>query len=130
MSSYRHKKFFDCAYSVALSGPGVGGRNRHTFKLGAVIVDRKRVVMARFNCLKTHTKLRSYSPWPYLHAESYAILSLGLENCNNKTMYVVRVRSDGSIGLALPCSSCMALIKAVGIREVFYSTYEGYETWK
>jgi deoxycytidylate deaminase len=123
----KHSRFLEAAYAVALAGPGVGGRSGKSFRLGAVIVDRRRVLMARHNCLKTHTKLSSYSPWPFLHAESYAILSLGLENCEGKSLYVVRVQRDGKLGIAKPCHSCNRLIKDVGIANVYYSTYEGFD---
>ncbi len=122
-----HKKYLDAAYAVALAGKGAGGKTG--YRLGAVIVNKKKIEAAKFNCLKTNPKLCKYFPYPYLHAEAHAILSLGLDNCCNKSLYVVRILRDNSWALAKPCSSCAQLIKDVGIKEVFFSTSEGYERY-
>ena len=124
----KNQRFFDAAYAVALAAPGVGGKKHNNFRLGAIIVDKqKRVVSARFNSLKTHPKLIKYFQWPYCHAEAHAIVSLGLDNCINKSLYVVRIYRNNHLALAKPCNSCLALIKAVGIVKVFYSTHDGYK---
>lgn len=120
-----HRKFLEAAYAVALAGPGAGGKTG--YRLGAVIVNKKRIETAKFNCLKTNPKLCKYFSYPYLHAEAHAILSLGLDNCCHKTIYVVRILRDGTQALAKPCSSCFQLIKDVGIKEIYYSTTGGYE---
>lgn len=124
----RHKRYFDAAYAVALAGPGVGGKNNNRFRLGSVIVDERRhIVAARYNCLKSHPKLVKYFKWPFCHAEAYAILSLGLDNCQGKSLYVIRLYRNNEIALAKPCSSCMALIVSVGISVVYYSTSTDYQ---
>lgn len=120
-----HKKFLSAAYAVALAGPGAGGKTG--YRLGAVIVHKKRIEVAKFNCLKSHPKLCKYYEYPYLHAEGNAILSLGLDNCFGKTIYVARALRDGSLALAKPCSSCLKLIKAVGLKSIYYSTNNGFE---
>lgn len=126
-----HKRFLDTAYAVALAGNGVGGKTGKNFRLGSVIVNRHRVIeAARYNVLKTHPKLLQHYQWPYLHAEAHAILSLGLDNCMGKTLYVVRVLRDNSWALAKPCNSCMSLIKEVGIKSIYYSVSgDNYESW-
>lgn len=123
-----HTKYFQAAYAVALAGSGAGGKNG--YRLGAVIVNKKRIEAARFNCLKSHPKLCKYFQYPYLHAEAHAILSLGLSNCENKSIYVARVLRDGSWALAKPCKDCQRLISDVGIKEVYYSTNKGFEYYE
>lgn len=123
----KHKRFFDAAFAVALAAPGVGGKNKNNFRLGCVIVDKQRIVASRYNSLRTHPKLTKYFQWPYLHAEAHAIISLGLDNCVNKHLYVARIHRNNQLALAKPCSGCRALIKAVGISIVFYSTETGFQ---
>lgn len=128
----KHYRFFMAAYAVALASPGVGGKDKNRFRLGAVIVDKQRhIVSARFNILKTHPQLSKYYTWPYLHAEAYAILSLGLYNCVDTDIYVVRILRNNSLALSKPCDGCMKLIKDVGIKNIYYSTENGYnhESW-
>ncbi len=123
-----HRRFFDAAYAVAIASPGVGGKNHNRFRLAAVIVDsHKRILAARHNQLKTHPKLCKYFPWPYCHAEAYAILSLGMDNCLDKSIYVIRVYRNNEIALAKPCQYCMELIKEVGIKNIYYTTHDGYK---
>lgn len=123
-----HHKYIQAAYAVALAGKGAGGKTG--YRLGAVIVNKKKIEAAKFNCLKSHPKLCKYYPYPYLHAEAHAILSLGLDNCCNKTLYVVRVLRNGQLALAKPCNSCLTLIKDVGLKEIYYSTSEGFERYE
>lgn len=118
-------KYIQAAKAVALSSPGAGGKNG--YRLGAVIVNRHTIEAAKFNCLKSHPKLCKHFEYPYLHAEAHAILSLGLFSCLNKTMYVVRVKRDGSYAMAKPCKSCQKLIQEVGIKDVYYSTSNSIE---
>lgn len=122
-----HKKYLEAAYAVAIAGGGVGGKTGKNFRLGSVIVNKKKIEVAKFNCLKTHPKLCKYYSYPYLHAEANCILSLGLDNCEDKIIYVARVLRDGSQALAKPCSSCYQLIKDVGIREIYYTTPNGFQ---
>lgn len=121
----KHRRFLDAAYTAALASPGTRG-NRSSFRLGAIIVAKKRILAAKYNSLKTHPKLARFYQYAYLHAESCAILSLGLANCSGTNMYVVRIKRDNSRALAKPCDECMKLIRYVGIKKVIYSIEEGF----
>lgn len=123
--SKNHNRYINAAYSVALASPGAGGKNRNRFRLGAVLVDRKRIVAAKYNSLKTHPMMGFFYAYPYLHAEAATIFSYGIDNCYGSTLYVVRIKRDNSLGLAKPCSSCEKLIKLAGVKQVIYSTNEG-----
>lgn len=116
----KHKKFFEAAYAVALSGPGCGGTVG--FRLGAVIVKKGKILTAKYNCLKTHPKLFYRYQFPFLHAESHAIMALGMDNCVNAIMYVVRITRNNELAMAKPCKECQKLIKDVGIKKVYYTT--------
>lgn len=48
------------------------------------------------------------------------------EDLSRASIYVYRQLKDGSLGMCRPCKACMALIKNLGIRKVYYTTYDGY----
>lgn len=119
----RNYKYFQAAYTAAISSPGAGINN---FKHGAVIVYKKDILAARFNCRKTHPKLLRFSDWPFLHAESHAIIAAGIDNCNDAAMYVVRILKNKHIALSKPCKSCQSLLTLAGINDIFYTIDQGY----
>ena len=41
-------------------------------------------------------------------------------------IYTHRRRANGSLSMARPCPSCMALIKDLGIKKIWYTTEDGY----
>jgi deoxycytidylate deaminase len=115
------KKGFNYAYVAALSSSGVGGRKHCNFRLGAVICDGSIPVAAGFNSYKTHPFLATRTPYPCIHAESACLLKLGMDNSQGKNLFVVRIKADGSLGLARPCQVCADLILDFGIKMCYYS---------
>lgn len=122
-----HFKFFYSAYLKALESPGTGGKTHSNFRLGASIVSKKILLTSGYNSYKTHPKLLAFYKFPFSHAESSAILSLGTDNCRNTNLYVVRIKKNKDLGLAKPCKDCMKFISFAGIKIVYYSTENGYE---
>lgn len=122
----KHKRYFERAYEIALHGPGAGGK-KNRFRLGSVLVYKKQILTAKYNCLKTSPKLRPFSRWPFLHSESNCILSHGLDNCEHTVLYVLRILRNGELAMARPCTSCNKLIKFVGVKKIYYTTFNGYE---
>ena len=41
-------------------------------------------------------------------------------------LYIYRIRKDQPFGIARPCPSCMAAIRDLGIRDIYYTTNDGY----
>lgn len=105
----------------ALESKGVG---ENKFRLGACVFN-SRTYVAAANMDKTHPLLKKFYKYPYLHAESHAIIKRGLDNCEGDSIMVVRLRKDNSLTMAKPCDNCIALIKHVGIRHVYYTNWEG-----
>jgi deoxycytidylate deaminase len=99
-------------------------------KLGAVIVKGGNIVATGYNEIRPSKTTRT----PTLHAEAAAIKKLldrrDFKSLAGSTMYVTRFTRGGSIGLARPCDSCMALVLSVGIRTVIYSTVDGFRELK
>ncbi len=54
------EKLIMLARSIALVAPGVGGRNGHGYRIGAIIHNGPRVLAAGVNSYKTHKTLESY----------------------------------------------------------------------
>ena len=63
----------------------------------------------RFNC--THSELAAIRNFPKPNRF--------LTECR---MVNIRIRKDGSLGMAKPCPICQSLLKDFGIKEVWYSS--------
>lgn len=89
-----------------------------SFKLGAVITKKKRILGLGYNTRKTHTKLGS-GKFNMLHAEGsaiYSALNRGYD-LEGSVMYIYRRNNN----LACPCGDCQAIIKEHKIKKVIYS---------
>lgn len=101
--------------------------NESTFtraKVGAVITKGGRVLISC--CNETKYSKHTGRNWPSVHAEEQAILRIlnapdGLRKLAGATIYVTRIKKDGSTGLAKPCSKCQALIDSVFIKKVIHT---------
>lgn len=120
----KHKRYFEAVHWAAFSASGAG---RNDFRLGAALVYKKNILTVRNNSGKTHPALVKFTEFPFLHSESNAILSIGMDNCSDCILYVIRILKNNDIVLSKPCCSCMKLIECVGIKKVYYSTNTGYE---
>ena len=112
------------------------------YRLGAIAVYRKHIIAVGLNSsCKTHPlqkiwdkerhfnngNINNYFP-PLLHAEIHClsqIRSLDIE-FSKVSLYVARIKRDGSNGMARPCPACFGYIKDLGIKKVFYTTDTGY----
>lgn len=95
----------------------------YRYKHGAVIFDKhgNELSVGR-NKQKFVPSLRKYGYRRcWLHAESDAILKC--EDSRGHSLLVVRACKT-KLGNSKPCSCCLALIKEVGIKHVFYSNSE------
>lgn len=104
-------------------------------RLAAAIVKGNRVISFGHNKRKTHPLQNRFSKNRhsiYLHAEidsiKNALKELKVEELSQCILIVVRTKKDGSSGLAKPCKGCMRAIESFNIKQVIYSTEDGYET--
>ncbi len=94
--------------------------------LGCIAVYHGQIIGLGCNTNKTHPTQKFYNRYrqpsdamlPKLHAE--------IINFSKVKLYIYRIRKDQPFGLARPCPSCMAAIKDLGIRDVYYTTNDGY----
>ena len=107
--------------------------------VGCVEVYQGKIIGLGCNCNKTHPTQHFYNkyrslenfdiePLPKLHAEISCINQIKHLDINfsKVKLYIYRIRKDQPFGLARPCPSCMAAIRDLGIRDVYYTTNDGY----
>lgn len=123
-------KYFDKARQTAMIS------DFYKVHIGCVAVYQANIIGIGCNCNKTHPTQKYYNKFrehsekmlPKLHAEISCLNSIkNLEiNFSRTRLYIYRIRKDQPFGLARPCPSCMAAIKDLGIREIYYTTNDGY----
>ena len=123
-------KYFDKARLVASIS------DYHKIHIGCVAVYQGQVIGIGCNCNKTHPSQKHYNKYrissetmlPKLHAEISCINQVKHLNINfsKVKLYIYRIRKDQPFGLARPCPSCMEAIKDLGIKNIYYTTNEGF----
>lgn len=75
--------------------------------------------------MKTHPIQGCDNLKPYLHAEISALVKRRhFENITTCQMTVYREDRFGMPALARPCAQCQTILKAFGIKKIYYSTPE------
>lgn len=99
------------------------------YKVGAVITRNGRIISVGTNRTNRYSKYignKFRKCNDSLHAEADAIMKLlkesKLARLAGADIHVSRIKKDGTVGMAKPCLHCSALIEAVGIRRVYYTT--------
>lgn len=105
--------------------------------IGCVIMIGNKVVSTGFNTQKSHPLQKHYNQFrdfdgsnisiDSLHAEMSALIPLKNSGADlsKARMYVYRTRKDIQHGMCRPCPGCMAAIKSLGIKDVYYTTNDG-----
>lgn len=104
--------------------------------IGCIAVYQGQVIGIGCNCNKTHPRQKFYNRFrvdsddmlPKLHAEINCLNQLSNLNINfsKVKLYIYRIANDKDFRMARPCPSCMAAIKDFGIRDIYYTTDDGY----
>lgn len=134
----RHERhMFDLAREESLLADYEGYSN---VKIGRVITlngtviakghnsNRTSTIQERYNYLRYNTK----SPKRYFaakeHAEIQALKKIRYLDVDFSKLrvFVYRETKNGQLALSRPCESCMAFMKKLGIRIIYYSTSDGY----
>lgn len=130
MFSNADYKYFDKARRVAAIS------DYPKIHVGCVAVYQGQIIAVGFNCNKTHPRQKYYNRYredtdvmlPKLHAEINCINQLkGLNiNFSKVKLYIYRIGNDRDCRIARPCSSCMAAIRDLGIKSIYYTTDLGF----
>ena len=103
--------------------------------VGCVAVYQGQVIGLGCNCNKTHPVQKKYNRYrngedfiPKLHAEINCLNSIRHLDINftKVKLYIYRKRKTAKYGMCRPCPSCMAAIKDLGIKNIYYTTNDGY----
>lgn len=126
----KQKSFFEAAEAVSKTSefPRV--------HIGCVITNgNHRIISSGCNSTKSHPLQKKYNKERFeedtqhsLHAEVDALLPLFKEDIDfsKVELYTYRELADGTMAMSRPCPSCMKLIKDLGIRNIYYTTQDGY----
>lgn len=133
------KKMFAAARKIAKTS------DFDTFHIGCVIVYKKHIIGMAANSKKTHPMQAEYNKYRNfnktingvkhsVHAEIAAINSIpytiGKEvtDWSKVKVYTYRIckgRESGK-GMSRPCPACLNALRDLGIRDIYYSTDDGY----
>lgn len=123
-------KYFDKARQAACIS------DYYKTHIGCVAVYQGQVIGIGCNCNKTHPTQKFYNRYriksdvmlPKLHAEINCLNQIRHLDINfsKVKLYIYRIRKDQPCGLAKPCPSCMAAIKDLGIRDIYYTGNDGF----
>lgn len=108
--------------------------------IGCVALYQGNIIGIGCNTNKTHPKQDYYNQFrelhnngcnccvPKLHAEINCLNSIRHLDINfaKVKLYIYRIRKDRPHGIARPCPSCMAAIRDLGIKHIYYTTDDGY----
>lgn len=126
----RQRSFFESAKAASLLS------DYPKFHLGCVVVKKSRIISSGHNSITQYSSIQQKMDFKRFggehkgvcHAETAALLPLirqraDLSSC---VVYLYREHSDGTPVVSRPCSGCMSLLRAVGIRRVFFTVDGGY----
>ena len=105
MPSFSDDDMLSLAAGVALRKD-----DRRSFRLGAVGIRKD-------GALVSSTNGPSPYPCPEVHAEARLCNKL----TPGSTVWVARIRHDGSLGMARPCHTCQKRLRSSGVRRVIYT---------
>lgn len=125
-----HKAYFKAAKAVSQLG------DFPKTKMGAIAVYKHHIISSGYNSVKTAPLQKQYNVFrftedtpAYIHAEVACLKSLiGRKDIDFKyvDLYVYREYKNGKLAPARPCESCLALIRELGIRSIYYTNSGSY----
>lgn len=113
------------------SARGIGEMSKIThFRMGAILVKGKKVVSSGYNRYsgeidKISRKYNITNLWS-LHAEMDAIIHYS-GDMQDIAIFISGIKKNGRPMYCRPCNKCLKIIKACGIKNIYYSTKMGFE---
>lgn len=128
----RQKRFFNIAREVSKLS------DYKRTNVGAVIVEKNRIISTGHNSNKTSRVQMKYNIYrdiddinacmPKVHAEIAALTPLLNRNdidWSKVSVYIYRELKNGTPSCSKPCKGCAQLIKNLGIKNVYYTDWNG-----
>lgn len=104
------KGYSDDEMLMMAAGAALRKDDRRSFRLGAVGLRNDGTTVASAN-----------GPSPYPCPEVHAEARLANKLTPGSTVWVARIRHDGSLGMAKPCPTCERRLRNSGVRKVIYT---------
>lgn len=114
------------------------GSHRFSPMIGACAVYKGSIVATAANSNKTSPLQAKYNVYRFnadtpdkCHCETTLIQKLRWKfgdslDWTKVHIYLYREYKNGSLGPSRPCPSCMAMLKDLGIKKLYYTTEDGY----
>jgi deoxycytidylate deaminase len=125
-----HRAYFKAAKSMSELS------NFKQHHIGAVAVYGHKIISSGCNSYKTNPMQKRLNIHRFdadtpatLHAELSCLLPLISRkdiDFSNVSLYIYREYKNGELALARPCASCEALIRSLGIRNIYYTGNRSY----
>lgn len=93
------------------------------YKMGAVIVKKKRPISIGFNQLKSHPTYADCIHVFSIHAEVSAIIK-SIDDVYRSDIYIYRENKYGNPVMAKPCIHCRRVLEELGVKNIYYTTEE------
>lgn len=106
---------------AAIKAALLSGAEHH--RVGAALFKGKALVSIGWNSKKTHPA--SLTRYKAHHAEFACLTGLYKTDLATTTIFVARITKGGNIGMSKPCDACSSLLRASGIKKVFYTNNKG-----
>lgn len=127
------EKYFEITKKVASNS------DFDSVHIGCIAVYKGNIIAKGYNSEKTHPMQRYYNKYrvlygnpsnmlPKVHAEMKCISLIKGMNIDFKKvkLYIYRIRYDMPFSMARPCPACMKAIMDLGIKDIYYTTENGY----
>ena len=132
------ERYFKFAHQASYNATYTGS-HRFSPMIGAAAVYKGSVVATAANSNKTSPLQARYNVYRYkevntpskCHAEVSLIQKLRWKfgdsiDWSKVHIYLYREYKDGTLAPSRPCPACMALLKELNIKKIFYTTEDGY----
>lgn len=93
-------------------------------RVGCVLAYRNKILNTGYNKGKTHPKQKrwGFHDGSGLHAEMDASIGIHYSDTEGATIYVARLKRDGTWGMARPCARCGKYLRHIGVVRAVYTT--------
>ena len=131
-------------FKLAKNASTFSDYSKKDIHIGAVITYKNKVVGVGWNTNKTHPCQMKYNAYrkskngrdynsenhlPFLHAEIMALQHAKRSfngDLNKCSIFVYSKKKDGSTRLTRPCKACSKALKDLGIKNIYYTTENGW----
>ena len=125
----KNKRYFEVAKAVSKLS------DFKRIHIGAILVYKNQIISTGQNERKTHPMQKEFNKYRFkedsvnngmIHAEMKAMLSIP-EGIDTRKIICYTYREDrfGNTQCSRPCKGCLAKIKELGIKKIYYTTSDG-----